>query len=62
MGKAGMSDLEIEQFVDYFWKALHPVLFVPALIKQRQAVDLVIDIDVDHLPCRISGLAQTGNN
>jgi D-glycerate 3-kinase len=54
MGKAGMSDEEIEQFVNYFWKALHPQLFIPALINQPQAVDLVIDIDADHLPCRVS--------
>ncbi|MGB7417385.1 MAG: glycerate kinase [Thermosynechococcaceae cyanobacterium] len=52
-GKAGMRDEEIEQFVNYFWKALHPALFIPALIKQRQAVDLVIDINRDHLPCKV---------
>ncbi|MEM6400233.1 MAG: glycerate kinase, partial [Cyanobacteria bacterium P01_D01_bin.116] len=27
-GKTGMTDLEIEEFVNYFWKALHPELFI----------------------------------
>lgn len=52
-GKNGMSDAEIEQFVDYFWKALHPQLFIPALLQKPQAVDLVIDINADHLPGKI---------
>ncbi|MGF1602641.1 MAG: glycerate kinase [Thermosynechococcaceae cyanobacterium] len=58
MGNTGMSDEEIEQFVDYFWKALHPALFIPALINQRRAVDLVIDINENHLPCRIFSESQ----
>jgi D-glycerate 3-kinase len=52
-GKAGMGDAEVEQFVDYFWKALHPKLFIPALIQKPQAVDWVIDINAEHLPSRI---------
>ena len=44
-GKSGMSDAEIEQFVDYFWRALHPALFVQPLIQAGQWVDLVIEID-----------------
>jgi D-glycerate 3-kinase len=30
-GRPGMSDGEIDQFVDYFWRALHPELFVEPL-------------------------------
>ncbi|MCA6574498.1 MAG: glycerate kinase [Pseudanabaena sp.] len=31
-GKTGMSDHEITQFVEYFWKALHPELFLPRML------------------------------
>jgi len=31
-GKTGMSDQEITEFVEYFWKALHPELFMPHLL------------------------------
>ncbi len=47
-GKSGMSDDEIEKFVDYFWKALHPELFIKPLIKNPEFVDLVIEINSDH--------------
>jgi D-glycerate 3-kinase len=30
-GKPGMSDDEIDRFVDYFWRALHPELFIEPL-------------------------------
>ena len=43
LGKPGMSDLEIEQFVNYFWRSLHPELF----IKPSSWVDLVIEIKND---------------
>jgi D-glycerate 3-kinase len=46
-GKSGMSDAEIEEFVNYFWRSLHPELFINPLI-QSLAVDLVIEIDADH--------------
>lgn len=46
-GKSGMADAEIDQFVDYFWKALHPELFITPLIEQAQGVDLVIEIKAD---------------
>ena len=52
-GKSGMGDAEVAQFVDYFWKALHPKLFIPALIQTPQAVELVIDINAEHLPSKI---------
>ncbi|MDP5015774.1 MAG: glycerate kinase [Dolichospermum sp.] len=46
-GKSGMTDLEIEDFVNYFWRALHPELFINPLVKSS-AVDLVIEIHADH--------------
>lgn len=44
-GKSGMSDAEIDQFVEYFWKALHPDLFVPPTLKNA---DLVLEIGAEH--------------
>jgi len=44
-GKPGMSDAEIDEFVDYFWRSLHPQLFIKPLI---QTCDLVIEINADH--------------
>ncbi|MEB3337586.1 MAG: glycerate kinase [Leptolyngbyaceae bacterium] len=49
-GKSGMTDAEIEQFVEYFWKALHPELFIQPLLQDPDRVDLVIEINPDHLP------------
>jgi len=45
--KTGMSDRQIEQFVDYFWQALHPELFISPLVKNPELVDLVIEIKGD---------------
>ena len=47
-GKLGMTDDEVERFVDYFWLALHPELFIKPLIKNQEFVDLVIEINSDH--------------
>lgn len=47
-GNAGMSDAEIDQFVDYFWQALHPELFVEPLVSDGQGADLVITVNADH--------------
>ena len=47
-GKTGMSDEEIEEFVDYFWRALHPELFISPLINNPDLVDLVVEINSDH--------------
>ncbi|MEX0269331.1 glycerate kinase [Leptolyngbyaceae cyanobacterium UHCC 1019] len=44
-GKPGMSDAEIDGFVDYFWRSLHPALFMPTALK---TADLVIEIQPDH--------------
>ncbi|MGK7898985.1 MAG: glycerate kinase [Xenococcus sp. (in: cyanobacteria)] len=47
-GKTGMSDQDIENFVDYFWRALHPELFIDPLCKRADLVDLVIEIEENH--------------
>lgn len=49
-GKAGMSDAEIERFVEYFWKALHPDLFIQPLVTRPNGADLVVEIDEHHVP------------
>ena len=43
-GKTGMSDAQIDRFVEYFWKALHPELFIDPLTK---SADLVVEIKSD---------------
>ncbi|PLZ90243.1 glycerate kinase [Fischerella thermalis] len=48
LGKPGMTDSEIEQFVKYFWCSLHPELFIKPLIESPTLVDLVIEINSDH--------------
>jgi D-glycerate 3-kinase len=45
-GKAGMDDQEIDEFVDYFWIALHPELFIRPLLTSPR-VDLVVEINKD---------------
>lgn len=47
-GKSGMSNAEIEQFVNYFWRSLHPELFITPLVKDTTVVDMVIEIHPDH--------------
>ena len=37
-GKAGMSDEEIDRFVEYFWKSLHPELFIKPLLERANLV------------------------
>jgi D-glycerate 3-kinase len=44
-GKPGMSDAEIDAFVDYFWRSLHPELFIPPTLHHA---NLVIEIQPDH--------------
>jgi len=43
-GKTGMSDQEIDRFVEYFWKALHPELFIKPL---TNTADVVVEIQCD---------------
>jgi D-glycerate 3-kinase len=52
-GRPGMSDAEVDEFVLYFWRSLHPQLFIPALLRHPKAVDLVIEINSDHTPEKI---------
>lgn len=49
-GKPGMSDSDITAFVAYFWKALHPQLFIPPALERA---DLAIQIQADHSPGRV---------
>jgi D-glycerate 3-kinase len=66
----GMSDQNITEFVEYFWKALHPELFIPPLInpvinaqdpKLNQYgfpyADCVIKISRSHLPIDVQRIA-----
>ncbi|MEL7492926.1 MAG: glycerate kinase [Cyanobacteria bacterium J06554_11] len=46
-GKSGLSDSEIVDFVTYFWKALHPQLFIEPLARS-QSTRLVVNIRPDH--------------
>ena len=45
-GRSGMSDAEIDRFVEYFWKALHPELFITPLVNNPNT-NLVIEINRD---------------
>jgi len=47
-GKSGMTDSQVGEFVNYFWQALHPELFITPLTKDPSLVDLVIAINPDH--------------
>lgn len=49
-GKTGMSDEECDRFVEYFWKALHPELFIKPL---TSTADLVVEIESDRSLGRI---------
>ncbi|MEB3226577.1 MAG: glycerate kinase [Synechococcus sp.] len=52
-GKTGMTDAEIDQFVAYFWRSLHPELFIRPLTQNPHWTDLVIEIDAAHRPSKI---------
>lgn len=49
-GRAGMNAIEITEFVTYFWRSLHPALFIQPLLEKAEWVDLVIEIDAEHRP------------
>ena len=49
-GRSGMSNKAVGEFVEYFWKALHPQLFIDPLLTNPELVDLVIEIRPDHTP------------
>ncbi|HEY9837684.1 MAG TPA: hypothetical protein V6D27_12400 [Vampirovibrionales bacterium] len=59
-GKAGMSDGEIREFVAYFWKALHPELFVRPLLHPGSEVDLVIEMGSDRRIIAVYSPRQMG--
>ena len=46
--KKGMTPAEITSFVEYFWQALPPELFISPLTRVPTPVDLVVLIDSDH--------------
>ena len=46
-GSSGMTERDCEQFVYYFWRSLHPELFIKPLVKSSTLVDLVIEINCD---------------
>jgi D-glycerate 3-kinase len=47
-GKSGMTDAQVDEFVEYFWRSLHPELFITPLTQNSSLVDLVIEINPDH--------------
>lgn len=51
-GRTGMTDAEIDEFVEYFWRSLHPELFITPLLRDPRT-DLVIELSIDHQPLRI---------
>ena len=46
-GKTGMSDEDIQAFVEYFWRSLHPEVFITPLLYQPDYVDLIVQINPD---------------
>jgi D-glycerate 3-kinase len=52
-GRTGMTDKQISQFVEYFWKALHPEVFILPLAHSSEWTDLVIEINAQHVPTRV---------
>jgi D-glycerate 3-kinase len=48
-GKGGMTKMEVDSFVDYFWRSLHPQLFIPELLKTKTENHIVLNIDRDRL-------------
>ena len=50
-GKTGMSDEECDRFVEYFWKALHPELFIKPLVK---TANIAIEIRRDRSITKMS--------
>jgi len=52
-GKGGMSDREVADFVRYFWRALHPELFVKPMLADPTLVDLAVALSAQRQPMRI---------
>lgn len=51
-GGTGLSDAEIDAFVDYFWKSLHPTLFIDPLV-QASSTHQVFEFGADRQLHRI---------
>jgi D-glycerate 3-kinase len=51
-GLPGMTDESVQEFVEYFWRSLHPELFITPLTQEPGWVDWVIEIGADHRPAR----------
>ena len=47
-GKAGMSEEQINKFVEYFWRSLPPELFITPLTENTDLVNLIIEINSNH--------------
>ncbi len=58
-GKSGLSGSEIADFVTYFWRALHPRLFIEPLAHSAHT-DLVITIRQDHKVERLASPSSGG--
>ncbi|MBW4517845.1 MAG: glycerate kinase [Timaviella obliquedivisa GSE-PSE-MK23-08B] len=54
-GRSGMSATEVDEFVEYFWRSLHPELFITPFLHNTQA-DWVVEISPDHYPTAIHPL------
>ncbi|MCP2727300.1 glycerate kinase [Limnofasciculus baicalensis] len=52
-GKSGMTESQVHDFVNYFWKSLHPELFITPLTRNSNLADLVIEINPDHTPSQV---------
>jgi len=59
-GKPGMAAAEIKAFVEYFWRALHPALFLPPLMKSGD-LDLVIQVNSARDPIAVYQPAMRAN-
>lgn len=51
-GQAGMAATEVDEFVEYFWRSLHPELFITPFLHNTQA-DWVVEISSAHRPTAI---------
>ncbi|NJN88782.1 MAG: glycerate kinase [Leptolyngbyaceae cyanobacterium SL_7_1] len=52
-GRSGMADVEVDEFVTYFWRSLHPDLFIMPLLQNSNRADLIIELDAEHNPISI---------
>lgn len=51
-GKEGLGDRQITAFVTYFWKALHPELFITPALRSPDT-SLVVKVERDHSPSEV---------